>query len=165
MMRNAGKPIISIICALGEEREIGNSGKLPWIIPEDLKQFKLFTEGHVVIIGKKTFESIGKPLPNRTNVVITRDESFKAEGIIIASSIKAAIQKASEIEKDEIFIIGGGQIYSQSIQIVDKLYLTMVEGEFKADTFFPDYSEFKTIVSERKSKDENFDYTFLELEK
>ncbi len=164
-MKKSGKPIFSIVCAIGAQREIGKSNQLLWHIPEDFKYFKELTSGHVIIMGKKTFESIGRPLPNRTNIVITRDENFKAEGIVVANSIEDAISKASEIERDEIFIIGGGQIYTQAMRFTDKLYLTIVDGKFDADTFFPEYGEFKTVVSERKSSDENFNYTFLELTK
>lgn len=162
-MEKSGKPILSIVCAIGAQREIGKNNQLLWHIPEDFKYFKRLTSGHVIIMGKKTFESIGRSLPNRTNIVITRDENFKAEGIVVANSIEDAISKASEVEKEEIFIIGGGQIYAQSMQFADKLYLTIVEGKFDADTFFPNYGEFKTVVNEKKSSDENFNYTFLEL--
>ncbi|EKD58542.1 MAG: hypothetical protein ACD_56C00106G0008 [uncultured bacterium] len=158
-------PKISIICAIAENRAIGKNNQLLWHIPEDFKHFKNITSGHVIIMGKKTFESIGKPLPNRTNIVVTRDKNFSAEGIIVANSVEEAINKAKEIEKEEIFIIGGGQIYQQAMNMADKLYLTVVEGIFDADTFFPEYSEFKNVVSERKGSDENFKYTFLELTK
>ncbi|KKQ45408.1 MAG: Dihydrofolate reductase [Candidatus Moranbacteria bacterium GW2011_GWC2_37_8] len=156
-------PKISIICAIAENRAIGKNNQLLWHIPEDFKHFKNITSGHVILMGKKTFESIGKPLPNRANIVITRDTNFSAEGIIVANSVEEAINKAKEIEKEEVFIIGGGQIYQQAMNMADKLYLTVVEGIFDADTFFPDYSEFKNVVSERKSSDENFKYIFLEL--
>lgn len=158
-------PLISIICACSENRAIGENGKIPWLIHEDLKHFKLITEGYAVIMGRKTFESIGKPLPKRTNIVITRDKDFVSGGIVVVHSIEEALEKARQVEKEEIFIIGGGQIYSKTIPMADKLYLTIVEGNFDGDTFFPDYSEFKKVVSKRKSSDKNFKYTFLELEK
>jgi|SRR3989344_682581 len=158
------KPIISIICAMDKNRAIGKGNGLLWHIPEDLKHFKNITSGHAIIMGRKTFESIGRPLPNRTNIVVTSDESFIAENCTICHTIDDALIEAKKIEPEEIFIIGGGQIYSQTISLADKLYLTIVEGEFEADTFFPDYSAFKANKEEPGS-DENHKYKFLELVK
>lgn len=159
------KPIISIICAVAENRAIGKDNKLLWHIPEDLKRFKEITTRHVVIMGQKTFESIGRPLPNRTSIVISDDLSFNPTGAVVARSIKESLKKAREIEKEEIFICGGGSIYRQFLPLADKLYLTIVEGNFEADTFFPDYSEFKKVVSEEKGSDEKYKYKFIELVK
>ncbi len=156
------KPILSIICAVSENRAIGKNNQLLWHIPEDMAHFKKLTIGHAIIMGRKTFESIGKPLPNRTNVVITSDPDYSAEGTIVAHTIEEAIEKVKEIEKEEIFIIGGGKIYEQTIDLCDKLYLTVVEGKFEADTFFPDYSKF-SVVSEKRGADEKYKYKFLEL--
>lgn len=158
-------PKISIICAIAENRAIGKDNQLLWHIPEDFKHFKEKTIGHAIVMGQKTFESIGKPLPNRTTIVLSNDLSCNIEGVIMARTFEEVFAKAREIEKEEIFICGGGSIYAQTIDLADKLYLTVVKGDFEADTFFPEYSEFKKIVSERKSSDENFEYTFLELEK
>ncbi len=156
---------ISLIGACSENRAIGLNGKLLWHIPEDLQNFQKITRGHVVVMGRKTFESIGRPLPDRTNIVVTENNNFVAENCLVANSIEWAIQKARELEKEEVFICGGGSVYAQTIDLADKLYLTVVEGNFEADVFFPEYEEFTKIVSQRKSSDENFKYTFLELEK
>jgi len=156
---------ISMISAIAENRAIGKNNQLLWHIPEDFKHFKEITTGHAMIMGQKTFESIGKPLPNRTSIVITNDPNFKAEGVIICYSIPEALKKAKEVEKDEVFVIGGGSIYKQFIDLVDKLYLTIVEGNFEADTFFPDYSQFTKVKETGKGEDEKYKFKFLELEK
>jgi dihydrofolate reductase len=158
------KPRISIIAAIAEKnRAIGKANKLLWHIPKDLKRFKGLTVGHVIIMGQKTFDSIGKSLPGRTSIVISRNPEFHPENIIIAESIEESLAKAKKIEKEEIFVIGGGQIYQQFMPIADKLYLTIVEGEFEADTFFPDYSEFSKIINEEKGSDGKYNYKFVEL--
>lgn len=164
-MEQDKKPTISIICAIAKNRAIGKNNQLLWHIPEDFKHFKETTSGHPIMMGQKTFESIGRPLPNRRNIVITNDEKFCAEGCEVVYSIDEAIKKACEVEKDEIFFIGGGMIYQQTIGLADKLYLTVVDKEFEADTFFPEYNKFTKIVSERKSGNEELAYTFLELTK
>src|SRR4030042_5157517 len=165
---------ISIIAAISENRALGKDNKLLWHIPEDLQRFKELTTGHPVIMGRKTFESLGRSLPNRTNIVVTRDKMFEIPGVTIARSLQEAIETAKREENKEnrvnkvnreIFIIGGGQIYEQAIKFADKLYLTLVEGEYEADTFFPDYSEFKKVVSEEPHESSGYKYKFLELEK
>ena len=158
-------PKISIICAIAENRAIGKNNQLLWHIPEDFKHFKEKTSGHVIVMGQKTFESIGKPLPNRTTIVLSNDPAFDIEGVIVARTFEEVFTKAREIEKEEVFICGGGSVYAQTIGMADKLYLTVVKGNLEADTFFPEYGEFKRVVSERKSQDENFEYSFLELER
>lgn len=158
-------PKISIICAIAQNRAIGKNNKLLWHIPEDFKHFKEKTSGHVIVMGQKTFESIGKPLPNRTTIVISNDPNCKIDGVIMCGTFDQVFQKARELEKDEIFICGGGSVYAQTIGMADKLYLTVVKKDFDADTFFPEYDEFKKVISRRDSRDENFEYTFLELEK
>lgn len=160
---NKPTPTISIICALAENRAIGKNNQLLWYISDDLKHFKKITEGHPVIMGKNTFESIGHPLPKRTNIIITRDPNYQAEGCRIVHSIDQAIKDASEIDKNEIFFIGGGEIYSQAMPLADKLYLTLIKGNFSADTFFPDYSEYKNIKKIGEGKYKNYEYQFLEL--
>lgn len=158
------QPTISLICAVAKNRAIGQNNKLLWDIPDDLRHFKKITKGHAVVMGQKTFESIGQPLPRRTNVIITNDQNFKAEGCVIAYSIEEAFAKAKEIEKDEIFVIGGGSIYAQTISLADKLYLTIVDETVEAaDTFFPDYSEFKNIVKEEPREYNDLKYKFTEL--
>ena len=157
------KPTISVICAIAQNRAIGKNNQLLWHIPEDFKHFKETTSGHPIIMGQRTYESIGRPLPNRTNIIITDDQSYQMEGCVIVHSIEEAIEKASAVDPGEIFFIGGGMIYRQAVPIADKLYLTIVEGEFEADTFFPEYTEFTKIVCEREGSDEKYKYKFVEL--
>jgi len=163
---------ISIIAAIGKNRELGKKGQIPWHISEDFRRFRTLTSGHTVIMGRKTWESLPvKPLPGRTNIIVTRDSAFSLArpGLArLAGSFEGAIEIAKKAERNnEIFIIGGGQIYQQAIQkgLVDKLYLTIVEGNFKADTFFPDYSQFKKIVFEESHESEGYKYKFVNLEK
>jgi dihydrofolate reductase len=159
------KPIISLICAISENRAIGKDNKLLWRIPEDLKRFKNITKGHTVIMGRKTFFSIGRPLPERNNIIITSNPELKLKNCIMAKSVEDALKKAGEIEKKEIFIIGGGQVYAQTISLADKLYLTIVEKICEADAFFPEYNQFSKIIFEQKGQFENYHYKFLELTK
>lgn len=166
--------MISIIAAIGKNRELGKDNKIPWHIKADMSHFKNLTTGHPVIMGRKTFESIGKPLPNRENIVITRDSNFVVPGCKIASSIEEAIEYGKQVypanpanggRSGEVFIIGGASIYSQAMKYTDKLYLTLVDSSFDADAFFPDYSEFKNVVSKEEGEEGNFKFTFLELTK
>ena len=159
------RPIISIIAAISENRAIGKDNKLLWHLPEDLQRFKKITSGHPIIMGQKTFESLGRPLPNRTNIVLTLDRSYKAPGAVVVYSMDEALEAAKRVEKEEIFFVGGGQIYAQAIKFADKLYLTLVDGEYDADTFFPDYPQFKKVISEEKHEAEGLKYKFLELKK
>ncbi len=159
------KPKISIISAIAKNRAIGKDNKLLWHIGEDLRRFKALTEGHPVVMGRKTFESLGRALPNRTNIIVTRDKMFEIPGVIIARSLEEAVKAAKREEKEEIFIIGGGQIYEQAIKLADKLYLTIVEGEYDGDTFFPEYLDFKKVIFEEKHESEGYKYKFLELER
>lgn len=163
---------ISIIAAIGKNRELGKDNKLLWHIPEDLQHFKKLTENHVVIMGRKTFESIGKPLPNRINIIITRNRAwtplalrFGGLGCTVCYSLEEGLVEAKK-NKNEIFIIGGGEIYKQGIKYADKLYLTIVDQEYpEADTYFPDYSDFKKVIKEEKKSDGKFTYKFIDLEK
>ncbi|MDX2304443.1 MAG: dihydrofolate reductase [Microscillaceae bacterium] len=129
---------ISIIVACSENWVIGHGGKLPWRLSDDLKNFKKVTSGHCVIMGRKTFESIGKPLPGRNNLVISRRSSFEAEGIVAVSSLEAALMEAEQLGETEAFIIGGGEIFRQSLGLVDRLYLTWVHAHLQGDAFFPE---------------------------
>lgn len=157
--------MISIIVVIAKNRAIGRDNKLLWDIPEDMERFKKITMGHAVVMGGKTFESIGRPLPGRKNIVVTLDRDFKAPGCEVKYSLDEVLDWAKKSD-EEIFIIGGGQIYKQSLPKADKLYLTVVDDVVEdADTFFPDYSEFKNVVYERDSRDENNKYKFLELTK
>ena len=133
--------IISIIAAMDRKRGIGVDNKLPWRLSADLKRFRELTMGHHVIVGRKTFESIGRPLPGRRMIVVTRDVNYKAEGCKVAHSVEDAINLAPERGESEVFICGGAEIYAQTIEIVDRMYLTFVDAEVAADTFFPEFDE------------------------
>lgn len=158
-------PIISAIAAIAENRALGKDNKLLFHIPEDMRRFKELTTGHAVIMGRKTYESIGRPLPHRTNIVVTRNKDFLAPGTIVKSSVKEAIEYARMIEKEEIFIIGGGEIYTQALPFTDRLYLTVVKGNPEADTFFPFYTQFNKVIKKEVKSSKNYSYTFELLEK
>jgi len=158
--------MISLIFAMGKNNALGYKNQMPWHLPADFAYFKKVTMGQPVIMGRKTFESIGKPLPGRENIVITRSTSFSHEGCIIVDSL----DKAKELAKDkDSFIIGGLEIYRAFLPIADKLYITEIDNDFEADTFFTgiDYSKWKLVSSEPGVKDEKnpFDYKFLVYEK
>lgn len=159
------KPILSIICAIAENKAIGKDNKLLWHIKKDFEFFKEKTLGHVLLMGQKTYESIGKPLPGRTTVVISNNLNFNPVGIIVRRSLEEGIDEAKKIEKEEIFICGGGSVYAQTIDLADKLYLTVINGNFEADVFFPDYSKFKNIISEKEDSEGDYKFKFLELTK
>ncbi len=158
------KPTISGIVAISKNHVIGKDGDLPWDIPEDLQFFRDKTKGHAMIMGRKTFESIGRVLPKRISIIVTRNAEYQVAGAFVVPSIDDAIKLAREKEENgEIFVIGGGEIFRQALPQIDKLYITVVDVEIEGDAKFPDYSDFKNIVSERKSHDDNFSYTFYEL--
>jgi len=160
---------ISAICAIGKNREIGYQNKLLWDLPPDLKNFRKITKDNIIIMGRKTFESIGKALPKRINIIITRDESYQAKNCSVTHSLDEALQLAQAAkEKDkkkEIFIIGGAKIYTQALPYTSKLYLTLVDDSPQADTYFPDYSEFKNVLKEENKVYNGLNYKFLELKK
>ncbi|MFH1769067.1 MAG: dihydrofolate reductase [Parcubacteria group bacterium] len=160
------QPRISIIAVIGARtRALGKDNKLLWDIPEDLRRFRRITKGHVVIMGRKTHESIGRPLPHRLNIVITRNPDYKTEGCTVVTSLELAIEEAKKHEKEEIFIIGGAQIYEQAMPYTDRLYLTLVDDATQGDAYFPEYAEFKTIIKEEFGSSAGFQYSFLTLEK
>jgi dihydrofolate reductase len=158
---------ISIIAAIDSKNGIGKNRTLPWSISKDFGRFKNITMGHVVLMGQKTYDSIGKPLPGRITVVVSSDPGFNLdlENAYVCRTLESGIQKAKELEKEEVFICGGGSIYSQTIDIADKLYLTIVEGNFDADVFFPEYDNFKNIISESEDNEGEYKFKFLELSK
>lgn len=157
---------ISAIAAIGEQRELGAKNTLLWHIPGELPRFKRITTGHPIIMGRKTFESIGKVLPQRTNIIITRDPGYSVEGGKIVSTLNDALNIAKEIDSEEIFIIGGGQVFANALSIVTRLYLTIVHATFsQADVFFPDYPLFTKIIEKEEGNAGEYTYTFLTLEK
>ncbi|MFC2151761.1 dihydrofolate reductase [Bacteroidota bacterium] len=155
--------MLSIIVAVAENNVIGKDNDLIWHLPRDLKHFKETTTGHYVIQGRKTFESCGKPLPNRTNVIITRDKNYRVEGCIVVNSLEEAIKEAKD--DPEAFIIGGGKIYEQAINIVDRIYITQIHHSFEGDTFFPEINTEEWIEVDRRDfeADEKNKYSFTIL--
>ncbi len=135
--------VISLIVAAAENNAIGKNNQLLWHLPNDLKFFKNTTWGMPVIMGRKTFESVNKPLPGRFNIVITRQAGWKAEGVMVAADLTDALKKVEETNCKEAFIIGGGEIYKQGIEIAGKIYLTRVHAVLDGDTFFPVVDESK----------------------
>ena len=129
--------IISSIVAIDKNFVIGLKNSMPWHLPADLQYFKKVTTGHCIIMGRKNFDSIGKPLPNRTNIVLSRDQKFYHSGCIICDSIEKALAVAYDLGENEVFIAGGAQIYSQTIDYWDRLYITEIDAEFEGDVFFP----------------------------
>ena len=159
-------PKISIIVAISTDLAIGKNNKLLWDISEDMKHFREITSGHPVIMGENTYYSIGRPLPKRTNIVLSQKRDLEIPGVIVCHSIDEAIKIASEHDSMEIFFIGGGIIYKQALPLADKLYLTIVEGNFEADTFFPEYrNEFTKKIKEETNKNDTFKFSFVELER
>jgi len=160
--------MITIIVAMGKNREIGADNQLLWHLPKDLKHFKELTSGHPIIMGRKTYESIGKPLPNRTNIVISRKNDWFEEGILIVGSIKEALKFAKKIDEN-VFIIGGGTIYEQTIDLADQLEVTLVDAELKADTFFPKIDEKKWLktneTTHQRDEKNQFDFSFQTFER
>jgi dihydrofolate reductase len=188
---------VSIIAAIDERRGLGKNNDLLFKISTDMKRFRALTSSHPVIMGRKTFESLNMPhgLPNRINVIITRDDNYKVEGAVVVHSLEEAIGVAEEKERTslrgeerrsnpieeiatpdsigiamtdkEVFIIGGGQIFKEALEknLVDRLYLTLVKGDYGADVFFPDYSQFTKVLKKEEHEEEGYQFSFLDLEK
>ncbi|MDR1340041.1 MAG: dihydrofolate reductase [Prevotellaceae bacterium] len=160
--------MLAIIVAIDENNAIGKDNGLLWHITEDLKYFKSVTDGHPVIMGRKTFESIGRALPGRTNIVISRDPKFAAAGCTVAASLDDAVAAAAQIDEMQ-FVIGGASIYREAIRTADTIYLTLVHGKYEADTFFPEIPEAEWKEVERidfeRGKDFNTPFSFLKLKR
>lgn len=158
---------ISLMVAMDRNRAIGADGDLPWHLPADLRWFKRHTRGKPVIMGRRTWLSIGRPLPERPNIVLTTDPGFHAEGAIVAHDLQAALAAAGDAE--EVMIIGGGVLFEATIHLADRLYITLVEGEFTGDTWFPLFAtgEWHEVVHEHHDADEQnpWPYTFLIMER
>lgn len=142
--------MLKILVAFDENRVIGKNNTLIWHLPADLKRFKALTTGHVIIMGRKTFESIGKPLPNRTTIVISRQADLQIEGAIIAHSVEEAILKAKSVTREDIFIVGGAEIYALSLPLADQILVTQLHDIFEGDAFFPEIPLDTWVVSERE---------------
>ncbi|WP_183255434.1 type 3 dihydrofolate reductase [Anoxybacteroides tepidamans] len=160
--------MISLIVAMDRNRVIGKDNKLPWHLPADLAYFKRVTMGHPIIMGRKTFESIGRPLPGRENIVVTRNRSFQPEGCTVIHSIDD-IQKIAAERDEEVFVIGGAELFQASLPFAGRLYITKIDASFPGDTFFPPFHEedWCLVSSEKGPKDEKnpYDYVFLLYER
>lgn len=155
-----------MIVAIAQNRAIGKDNKMLWHLPEDFKYFKKTTMGCPIIMGRKTFESIGKPLPGRKSVIITRNKDYSYEGCVVVNSLEEALKSVSDSK--EVFIIGGGSIYQQALRLVGKIHITNVYHEFDADTFFPELPiDFKEVSREKHYSDEKhkYDYDFVVYER
>ena len=152
----------AIIVAYDKNRLIGKEGGMPWYIPGELKRFRRLTENNVVIMGRKTYVSLGRPLPDRVNIVISRNENFTADGCYTASSITGAISMARLFWPDkDIFIGGGAQIYSRTIDMADVLYITEIDGEFEGDTYFPAFDESLFVKETESHHQSTVPYTYV----
>ena len=160
---------LALIAALAENSVVGINNKLPWHLPEDLKYFKRLTTGKAIIMGRKTYESIGRPLPNRTNIVVSRNPAFQAEGVRVVSELSQAIELANDINfingEDEVMVIGGAMIYQEALPLADRLYLTHVHAHVNGDAYFPevDFAEWQEQGREDHSASETnpYDYSFV----
>lgn len=153
--------MITLIAAAGENNELGKDNDLLWHLPDDFKRFKKLTSHHFIIMGRKTFESFPKPLPNRVHIVITTNRNYGKEGAVVVHTLDEALEKAASTK--DIFVIGGGEIFDMALEVADKIELTRVHGTFEdADTFFPEFSkdEWELISEEKHGKDDKHKYAF-----
>ncbi|RLQ95179.1 dihydrofolate reductase [Falsibacillus albus] len=160
--------MISFIWAMDENRLIGSGNRLPWRLPEDLKFFKNTTMNHPIVMGRKTFESIGKPLPGRINIILTKDKTYKKEGCIVMNN-KSQLLDWIESQEKEVFITGGSEIFKQLMDEVDSLYVTKIYSSFEGDTYFPvmDWCGWKAVWAKKGIKNEKnpYDYEFYKYKK
>jgi dihydrofolate reductase len=160
--------IISHIVAVSKNFVIGNNNRLPWKMPSDARYFHEVTMGHVVVMGRKNYEANKKALPGRTNIVITRNNTFKPQDAIIVLSINEALDIARELKEEEVFIVGGGEIYSQTMDIIDRIYITLIDTIVEGDTFYPEIniSDYKIVSEIKHSADSKnpHDWTYYVLE-
>jgi len=171
-MRLAGKPTLALIWAMARNRVIGRNNTLPWRLPADLRHFRIITTGHPVVMGRKTFESLGRPLPGRTNIVLTRDPAYSPKDCLVAHTIDEALALAARhvtANAPLFFVIGGEDLYRQTLPIADRLYITLVDAEIDGDAFFPDIPLADWEETERETHaadDKNpYSYTFLTLQR
>ncbi|HLE94250.1 MAG TPA: type 3 dihydrofolate reductase [Sulfuricaulis sp.] len=155
-----GRGRVSLIAAMSENRIIGINNKLPWHLPADLRHFRRLTTGHPVIMGRRNYESIGKPLPNRTNIVVTRNPDYRAAGCLVTHSLDDAMNSAGN--DSEIFIIGGAEIYRQAFDRANRIFITLIHARIEGDTYFPEFEgpPWREISRERHERDENNPYSF-----
>ena len=159
--------IISLIAAMSRNRVIGKNNKLPWDMPADMNYFRNMTKNKPVIMGRKPYESIGRPMPDRINIIITRDKEYKAEGCIVVSNVDDALKSVKG--NKEVMVIGGAQIYKEFLPKADRIYLTIIDEEIEGDTYFPEFNkdEWKETKREEHKADKKnpYPYTFLVLER
>ncbi len=159
---------ISLIVAMASNRVIGLNNQMPWHLSADLKRFKQITMGHPIIMGRKTFEAIGKPLPGRTNIIVSRNSSYQQEGCIVVDSIEAAINHGCRLD-NEVFVIGGATLYEATLSMADNLYITLINQYLDGDTFFPDFNRSQWAEVEQENVEDDlkvsFSYSFLKLQR
>lgn len=159
---------ISLIVAMSSNRAIGLANQMPWHLSADLKRFKQLTMGNPILMGRKTFESIARPLPGRTNIIVSRNPAYRPEGCIVVGTVETAINHACQLA-DEVFVIGGSTLYEATLPIADTLYITQINRDFNGDTFFPDFdwNRWSEIAREDVVDDPkvSFTYSFLKLQK
>ena len=168
-MTTSKQPILSAIVAMAENRVIGKDNQLPWHLPADLKHFKSITTGHPILMGRKTHESIGRPLPNRVNIILTRNPDYQAAGCTVVTSIETALQHAEQHHASVLFVIGGAEIYRQLLPAIQRIYLTIVHHAIEGDAHFPELNphEWKEVSREKHAADEAnpFAYSFVVFER
>ncbi len=155
---------LSAIVAMSQNRVIGKDGKLPWHLSEDLKRFRAITTGHPIIMGRKTFESIGRILPNRENIIISRNKDYRVEGARVVNSVETAIQPFLK-SVEEVFVIGGAEIYQMTLSRLDRIYLTLIHAQIEGDATFPEFDLENFIEVSREDRQEPLPHSFLVLEK
>jgi dihydrofolate reductase len=156
--------LISLIAAMAKNRVIGRQGEIPWNIPGEQKMFKKITIGHAVIMGRKTYESIGRPLPDRTHIIVTRQKDYRAEGCIVVHDLPNALNRCPAGDS-EAFICGGGQLYHEALPIADRIYLTVIPREITGDTYFPEISSADFRMKESKTIEGLEPYNFYIYER
>ena len=154
--------IVSLLVAMDERRGIGKQGQLPWRLSSDLKRFRALTMGHHIVVGRRTFESIGKPLPGRQMIIVTRDANYKVAGCFTAHSVGGALELARDRGESELFICGGAEIYAATLERADRIYLTRVHADCDADTFFPEFDagDWLETASESHPADDKNEHPF-----
>lgn len=167
-------PKISIFAAMSDNKVMGKGNQIPWHLYPDLKRMSERSKGHVVIIGRKTYESMdfyygkyNKEMPGKLYIIITSDPAYKPtrQNTMVVHSLEEALEKAKEIEKDEVIINGGHRVFQDAMKYTDTLYLTIVHGHYEGDVYFPDYSEFKKVIEKEDGEYKEYKYTFLTLER
>lgn len=162
---------LSILVAMARNRVIGQNNKLPWRLPADLKHFKFLTMGHTIVMGRKTYESIGRPLPGRANIIITHQTSFEAPGAIVVNSVEDALRICEETStpNNESFIIGGEKLYQQTLRHCQRMYITEIQKDFEGDTFFPEFNadDWEEIQRDKhfSENNNNMEYHFVVLDR